>query len=171
MLLYSFIVSALIVLLGMTHLKWWENRKAILIASLVVGSLVTIMIQAWGAHESGQGKPPTYLAFVGGILAGAVPWCQSFSIRIRRVLAFSIALLFVTLVGLLVSSYHSVGITGNPKLANGRYWHTALSGQYPRGSDVGQYEQALMRCLRERVYKETIGRLKDGTEEDPQEDP
>lgn len=169
MLFYCFMVSGLIVLISTTHLRWWKGRGAILTSSVLLGSLVTLMVLEWGGHECAEGKPPEYLAFVGGGLAGAVPWCRSFSMNIRRMLAFCIAMLFVTMVGLLVSSYHSVGITGNAKLANGRYWHTTLTGQYPRGSQVGQYEQALMRGLRERVHMLTHKRMQeqDAPEETP----
>jgi len=129
------------------------------------------MVQKWGGHECAEGKPPEYLAFVGGGLAGAVPWCRSFSMNIRRMLAFSIAMLFVTMVGLLVTSYHSVDITGSAKLANGRFWHTALTGQYPRGAEVGQYEQALMRGLWERVHMLTHKRIDEQDVQDTEDVP
>ena len=173
MLVYCFIVSALIVLVSTLHLKWWDSTWAMILSSVLLGSLVTLMVQAWGAHQCAEGKPPGYIAFLGGTLAGAVPWCHSLSMAIRCWLAFSIAMMFVTLVGLLVSSYHSGGITGNPKLANGRFWHTTLSGQYPRGSMVGQHEQALMRCMRERIHQLTKGNqeeAKDAEDESEKDD-
>ena len=86
-------------------------------------------------------------------------------------LAFCIAMLFVTLVGLLVSSYHSVEVTGNPELANGRYWHTSLTGMYPRGAFAVQHDLALMVCLRERIYELTQSKEGEPDEEQPDEAP
>lgn len=151
MLYLCFLVSALIVAAATTHLHWCRGRGAIVLSSLLLGTMVTVAVLIWGAHHCEEGRPPAYLPFVGGLMAGAVPWCRSFSIAIRRVLAFCISMLFITLVGLLVSSYHSQEITGNAEMANGRYWHTALTGMYPRGTHPGWRESALLDCLLERM--------------------
>jgi hypothetical protein len=45
--------------------------------------------------------------------------------------------------GHLTSSYHLDTVTGNPNYTSGRFWHTPLSGQYPRDrGKMKQYQQA-----------------------------
>ena len=116
----------------------WTKAFASMFAFLVAADAFTLV----GSHLCNEGFPPLYLPFLFGIMAASLPWVPG-----RWRWAIPPALLVVILAGVytsdaLADSYHSPTVTGNPKSASGRFWHTPLTGQYPR--DMNKFPKRKM---------------------------
>jgi hypothetical protein len=116
-----------------TALLWWkQNFWTKAFVSMVAFCVAAYTFLCAGSHLCNEGLPPLYLLFLFGIMAASLPWVLG-----RWRLTIPPALVAVILAGVytadvLADSYHSPTVTGNPKSSSGRFWHTPLTGQYPR---------------------------------------
>jgi hypothetical protein len=104
------------------------------IASLSGITVLAVCIMA-GLHHCDQGTPYR-LSAVFGVLAFIL---VAFIRRRGRAL---LGLLLIACLGTIQSCYvsglyHSDEMTGNPRYGSGSYWHSFLTGAYPRRSDAG----------------------------------
>ena len=72
-----------------------------------------------------------------GAAAAIIPWIKSISVPYRRGIAGLTVFFGMVIAMLLTSSYHGKEVTGNPEYSNGRFWHTPITGQYPRSIQSG----------------------------------
>lgn len=148
--LFPLIVSLVIVIIAMTHLQRWKGITSLSISSLIIFMLMFLMATAYGNHKCDQGSAPEYIAILSGAMGMIVPWIRKVSVWRRRCIVAAVSFVWISIGMFLTSSYHGEKITGNPKYSNGRFWHTALTGQYPRSVEPGGFQRMKI----ERMMKE-----------------
>lgn len=107
------------------------------IISVIMFIVAVFAFEAAGQHKCNEGNPPASLAYIMGMLAASLPWVLA-----RWVWIVPIAFAMVVYAGThtadaLADSYHGEAVTGNPVFSSGRFWHTWISGQYPRDAKSG----------------------------------
>jgi hypothetical protein len=107
------------------------NSKRIII-SIVLFIVATIHFQLSGSHKCDEGSPPEFLSFIAGVVTATIPWLFTRWKWTRRIVIVVMLIACGAVSSILAHSYHGQYITGNPEFSSGRFWHTALSGQYPR---------------------------------------
>ncbi len=136
-------IIAVVLLVTTTHLRKTSDRKDRAMSSIALFFITWILVGVSGMHMCQEGRSPSYLAFVFAFLASSMPWQRGLHPWTIRAL---IAVVFgsgISSSSYLASSYHQKEITGNPDYASARFWHTALTGQYPR--DKAKMERKRMR--------------------------
>ena len=89
-------------------------------------------MQGAGAHKCDEGTPPTLFLLLVVVPVAIIPWINWLNPWVMRGL-ISIAITFGLIwAGDLAHSYHGETITGNPAYSSGTFWHTPITGQYPR---------------------------------------
>ena len=125
--------------LGASGLLWWKNHwwvKAAISVVLFIGAAYAF--QFAGMHMCFEGSPPAVLEVLFGGLAASLPWLLG---RWKWPVPVAFIAVFFTgtfLAGFLASSYHGEDVSGNPDFSSGQFWHTPISGQYPRDLEKTQ---------------------------------
>ena len=125
-----------IVGVAITGLLWWRRDWWIkAVVSLVIFVGVAYPFQFAGMHKCYEGRPPNVLEYAFGIIAALLPWC--FGNWKWPVPVGFVAVLFLGTFTArsLAHSYHCTNVTGNPGFSSGRFWHSPISGQYPRDQE------------------------------------
>jgi hypothetical protein len=116
-----------------TGVLWWKrNLWTKAMVSVIAFVAVAYAFQFAGMHKCFEGRPPALLEYFVGAIAAALPWALG-QWRLAVPVAFAIVFLTGTFTArALADSYHGPGVTGNPAFSSGRFWHTPVSGQFPR---------------------------------------
>ena len=137
------VFTVIILLAATSHIRRSSGAKGRAISSILLLPLTALAVSISGEHKCDEGSVPPFVALATAVLAAGVPWV----LRSRPWMMRGAAALVVLCGGIvesgLANSYHRDAITGNPSFASGRFWHTALTGQYPR--DPGQTYDARAR--------------------------
>jgi hypothetical protein len=156
MLLYTLPFAAGIVAVSMSHLSWRKSALARVISSLLLFPLTWVMVYSFGNHLCDQGGAPAYISVTVAAFVTATPWLPSLSFWFQRLAAGTLILLGMFTTSMLASSYHGDDVTANPAYSDGHFWHTSISGQYPRSIPIGglqALEQQRLNELLERLEK------------------
>lgn len=149
-------INGVILLLVTTHLRktsQWRERAA---SSFAIFVFTTVVVGFSGMHMCDDGKLPSFVMFATGVVAGIFPWLYSAHPWLIRGLIFLTITIGLVSSRILITSYHSDSITGNPKYSSGRFWHTSFTGQYPR--DHKKMAELKEIRLRKRAIEESSNR-------------
>jgi len=126
------IVNAIIIGLSLWPQRIWKNAIGLAYSSGILFLTVSFFVFTAGCHACDQGDPPLFvvlatatLAVLGNIFIRKVRW-------LLLVWICAVSTLGMVTTSRLANSYHRRDITGNAKYASGRFWHTPVTGQFPR---------------------------------------
>ena len=125
-------VCGVVLLISTTHLSpdtKWGGR---LISSVLIALLSFPLVAIVGFHHCDEGSPPPLIVLTPAILCAIFPWMRFLNVWIVRCLIAVVLSSGLLTASFLTSSYHLPDITGNPEYASERFWHTWITGQYPR---------------------------------------
>jgi len=131
-LLVLIISNGIILLAATVHIRRSAGPKSRTLSSLLLLALTAMAVFILSQHACEEGTAPPFVVFGTAVIAAGCPWLLP-----RRPWAMRGAIAVVVSCGIVVAqdltnSYHRNSITGNPDYASGRFWHTSLTGQYPR---------------------------------------
>ena len=155
--------SSVILAVATSHIRRSSGLMALAASSVTLFTLTAFTMFMYGSHKCDEGGTPLCVVVVAGFLTAALPWGLRDHPWLLRVLVAAVIFVGATVASKLAHSYHRDDITGNPRYASGRFWHTPLTGQYPR--DEAYTFKARHEREHQQKIKNTINSEQGGGEE------
>ena len=125
-------IIGFILVFATSHLDVGSKRREKALSSFMLFVFSIPAVAFFGLHMCVEGNPPPFVIYATATLSASVPWIiPAHPWWIRGLIAIILSCGILT-ASYLTSSNHSESITGNPNYASQRFWHTFLTGQYPR---------------------------------------
>jgi len=124
--------SAVVVGVSVLPIWRWDTPWARFGSALLLFFGVALFSGMTGVHMCNEGGTPPFVMFAGGALASAVPFLFSGRRWRIAICAWMVCATTMLIAAHLTDIYHESEYTGNPAYSAGRFWHTPITGLYPR---------------------------------------
>ena len=114
------------------HIRQDSGTVARIFCTLMLLLLAAFTIFICGSHKCDEGDAPASIMLATAALTACLPWMLRLHPWLMRAAVAVVIYAGATIASDLTHSYHRDDMTGNPRYASGRFWHTPLTGQYPR---------------------------------------
>jgi hypothetical protein len=124
--------TSFILVVATSHIQRSSGLMALTVSSVTLFTLTAFTMFMCGSHKCDEGGTPLSVIVTTGVLAASLPWVLRGHPWLLRGIVAAAIFVGANVASKLTHSYHRDDITGNPRHASGRFWHTPLTGKYPR---------------------------------------
>jgi len=128
-------VFAIAVMAATAGLRTDSKPRARIVSSLIIFAEVFAVTALFSMHQCDAGSMPPAMSIGFSATAALLPWVKRLRVWQMRCLMICVFIFAFFASAFVVASYHTREITGNPKSSAGRFWYTAITGQYPRSEE------------------------------------
>lgn len=142
---------AVVILISTTHLRKRSGKVGKTVSSVLLLILIAFLIDSHSGHLCDEGRAPIFITFGFGAIGAALPWILPALPWVTRGTIIPLILIGEFVASFLTASYHRDDITGNRRYSYGWFWHTPITGQYPRDPSMThkQRQAEIQQIIRE----------------------